>query len=126
MRVLLVEDDACYGSTPGRSGSTRPLPSSTAPIRKISSTSCAASSACRSASRFPRQGTCLAIYSYTINASCPLEERGLETVLNHHTGSPSDNRNAPIQPLTPYSLTPVERVERAGSEYRNRLFDNPV
>jgi hypothetical protein len=28
--------------------------------------------------------------------------------------------------LTPYSLTPVERVERAGSEYRNRLFDNPV
>jgi hypothetical protein len=26
----------------------------------------------------------------------------------------------------PYSLIPVERVERAGSEYRNRLFDNPV
>ena len=26
----------------------------------------------------------------------------------------------------PYSLIPVERVERAGSEYRNRLIDNPV
>src|ERR1700730_17730325 len=28
----------------------------------------------RTASRFPRKGTCLAIYSYSINASCPLEE----------------------------------------------------
>jgi DNA helicase II / ATP-dependent DNA helicase PcrA len=25
-------------------------------------------------SRFPRKGTCLAIYSYTVNAGCPLEE----------------------------------------------------
>jgi DNA helicase II / ATP-dependent DNA helicase PcrA len=28
----------------------------------------------QTASRFPRKGTCLAIYSYTVNASCPLEE----------------------------------------------------
>jgi DNA helicase II / ATP-dependent DNA helicase PcrA len=28
----------------------------------------------RTASRFPRKGTCLAIYSYTVNAGCPLEE----------------------------------------------------
>jgi DNA helicase-2/ATP-dependent DNA helicase PcrA len=28
----------------------------------------------RTASRFPRKGTCLAIYSYTANAGCPLEE----------------------------------------------------
>jgi hypothetical protein len=28
----------------------------------------------QTASRFPRKGTCLAIYSYSINASCPLEE----------------------------------------------------
>ena len=28
----------------------------------------------RTASRFPRKDTCLAIYSYTINAGCPLEE----------------------------------------------------
>jgi DNA helicase-2/ATP-dependent DNA helicase PcrA len=28
----------------------------------------------RTASRFPRKGTCLAIYSYTVNAECPLEE----------------------------------------------------
>jgi DNA helicase-2/ATP-dependent DNA helicase PcrA len=28
----------------------------------------------RAASRFPRKDTCLAIYSYTINAGCPLEE----------------------------------------------------
>src|SRR6516165_7163727 len=26
------------------------------------------------ASRFPRKGTCLAIYAYTVNASCPLDE----------------------------------------------------
>jgi DNA helicase-2/ATP-dependent DNA helicase PcrA len=25
-------------------------------------------------SRFPRKDTCLAIYSYTVNAGCPLEE----------------------------------------------------
>src|SRR5215467_13750140 len=28
----------------------------------------------RTASRFPRKGTCLAIYSYTVNAECPLED----------------------------------------------------
>ena len=28
----------------------------------------------RTASRFPRKGTCLAVYSYTVNAECPLEE----------------------------------------------------
>ena len=28
----------------------------------------------QSASRFPRKDTCLAIYSYTVNAGCPLEE----------------------------------------------------
>ena len=28
----------------------------------------------QTASRFPRKGTCLAIYSYTVNAGCPLEE----------------------------------------------------
>src|SRR5215471_5667928 len=28
----------------------------------------------RTASRFPRKGTCLAIYSYTVNVGCPLEE----------------------------------------------------
>jgi DNA helicase II / ATP-dependent DNA helicase PcrA len=28
----------------------------------------------RTASRFPRKDTCLAIYSYTVNAGCPLEE----------------------------------------------------
>jgi DNA helicase-2/ATP-dependent DNA helicase PcrA len=28
----------------------------------------------RTASRFPRKGTCLAIYSYTVNAACPLDE----------------------------------------------------
>jgi DNA helicase II / ATP-dependent DNA helicase PcrA len=28
----------------------------------------------RRASRFPRKGTCLAIFSYTVNAGCPLEE----------------------------------------------------
>ena len=28
----------------------------------------------RTASRFPRKGTCLAVYSYTVNAKCPLEE----------------------------------------------------
>jgi DNA helicase-2/ATP-dependent DNA helicase PcrA len=28
----------------------------------------------RKASRFPRKGTCLAVYSYTVNAECPLEE----------------------------------------------------
>src|SRR6516165_1319543 len=28
----------------------------------------------QTASRFPRKGTCLAIYSYTVNASCPLDE----------------------------------------------------
>jgi DNA helicase-2/ATP-dependent DNA helicase PcrA len=28
----------------------------------------------RARSRFPKKGTCLAIYSYTINAGCPLEE----------------------------------------------------
>jgi ATP-dependent DNA helicase UvrD/PcrA len=28
----------------------------------------------RTRSRFPKKGTCLAIYSYTVNAGCPLEE----------------------------------------------------
>jgi DNA helicase-2/ATP-dependent DNA helicase PcrA len=28
----------------------------------------------RTRSRFPRKGTCLSIYSYTVNAGCPLEE----------------------------------------------------
>ena len=28
----------------------------------------------QTASRFPRKGTCLAIYSYTVNVGCPLEE----------------------------------------------------
>src|SRR6266852_4525349 len=28
----------------------------------------------QTASRFPRKDTCLAIYSYTVNAGCPLEE----------------------------------------------------
>jgi DNA helicase-2/ATP-dependent DNA helicase PcrA len=28
----------------------------------------------RTASRFPRKGTCLAIYSYTVNTGCPLEK----------------------------------------------------
>jgi DNA helicase-2/ATP-dependent DNA helicase PcrA len=28
----------------------------------------------RARSRFPKKGTCLAIYSYTVNAGCPLEE----------------------------------------------------
>jgi DNA helicase-2/ATP-dependent DNA helicase PcrA len=66
---------ACYDSTPGRSGSTQPLPFSTAPIRKISSTSLRGElGLSQTASRFPRKGTCLAIYSYTVSASCPLEE----------------------------------------------------
>jgi DNA helicase-2/ATP-dependent DNA helicase PcrA len=28
----------------------------------------------RARSRFPKKGTCLAIYSYTVNAGCPLAE----------------------------------------------------
>ena len=33
----------------------------------------------RSLSRFPRKDTCLAIYSYTVNAGCPLEETLAQT-----------------------------------------------
>ena len=60
---------------PGRSGLSQPLPSSTAPnsadlfdlVRSELGLS-------QTGSRFPRKDTCLAIYSYTVNAGCPLEE----------------------------------------------------
>ena len=33
----------------------------------------------RTRSRFPKKGTCLAIYSYSVNAGCPLEETLVES-----------------------------------------------
>jgi hypothetical protein len=33
--------------------------------------------------------------------------------LNRHTGSPSDSRKAPIQPLMPYSLIPIPEMTRS-------------
>ena len=46
-RPFMRSAAACCDSTPARSGSTRPLSFSTAPIQQISSTSYAANSACR-------------------------------------------------------------------------------
>jgi len=50
----------------------------------------------------------------------PTSERCMETFHLQRTRLEGKLRRRP------YSLIPVERVERAGSEYRNRLFDNPV
>jgi DNA helicase-2/ATP-dependent DNA helicase PcrA len=40
-------------------------------------------------SRFPKKGTCLAIYSYTVNAGCPLEETLAESYRGATSGKPN-------------------------------------
>ena len=66
---------ACCGCTRRASASTLPLRCSTDRIRRTCWTSFAArTSSTKKASRFPRKGTCLAIYSHVLNTQRSVEE----------------------------------------------------
>ena len=65
----------CCATMPTPSASIPASPSSIAATRPIYWTSFATSSAWpRTDRRFPKKGTCLAIYSYAVNAQAPLDE----------------------------------------------------
>src|SRR5271166_2458333 len=66
---------ASYGSTPLQSGWTRPsFVLDRADSADLLDFVRSELGLARTAARFPRKGTCLAIYSYAVNAACPLEE----------------------------------------------------